>query len=408
MQWSWWVFKFICSGATCLVPVSLWLYDLIFVHSTHELYWFFKICLLGVLTTTPSPNVFVFMSYFSSLLTSGEVNWHHEIKAVRWLGWWTVRAVALGFIWAWAPALSPDSFVVPTQVKSPVSFFPMCKYGTYTVKIWGCNWDTCWKCSPHYGSPQACHEMRCSRALCSGQRKHKWGPAHQVMAMGYTLLSPPETARMLAVMDQLTCHTTSLNLCSSLGDHVLLEASSQVQMNTRPSWEDRVRRWGQGSCLEPYWTFAGIGWGIQRKAYTWTSWVSTALRANLQPSTLALIPFPQEYISHRSRISQVPFFLLVSGMHFVCIANSQISSGLFLMSTKSLPVSAPSGSVYPFSTEWVWLSKSQAQRIRRETKTKANKQKNQTTSLSDLGLNKTGTNDVKVLAAWLNSCPGCW
>ena len=64
-----------------------------------------------------------------------------------------------------------------------------------------------------------------------------------------TLLSPPETARMLAVMDQLTCHTTSLNLCSSLGDHVLPEASSQVQMNTRPSWEKKagVRRWGQQS-----------------------------------------------------------------------------------------------------------------------------------------------------------------
>lgn len=55
------------------------------------------------------------------------------------------------------------------------------------------------------------------------------------LEMGYTLLSPPDTARIFAVMDQLTCHTTSLNLCRSLGDHILPEASSQVQINTRPS-----------------------------------------------------------------------------------------------------------------------------------------------------------------------------
>lgn len=50
-----------------------------------------------------------------------------------------------------------------------------------------------------------------------------------------TLLSPPDTARIFAVMDQLTCQTTSLNLCSSFGDHEFPEASSHVQINTLPS-----------------------------------------------------------------------------------------------------------------------------------------------------------------------------
>lgn len=81
--------------------------------------------------------------------------------------------------------------------------------------------------------------MQNSTMLSSGHSKDKQGPVHHVMKMECTLLSPPETARMLAVMDQLTCHTTSLNLCNSLGDHVLPEVSSQVQMNTRPSWEKK-------------------------------------------------------------------------------------------------------------------------------------------------------------------------
>lgn len=51
-----------------------------------------------------------------------------------------------------------------------------------------------------------------------------------------TLLSPPETASMFPVMDQLTCQTTSLNLWSSLADHVLPAGSSHVQINTRPSY----------------------------------------------------------------------------------------------------------------------------------------------------------------------------
>lgn len=54
----------------------------------------------------------------------------------------------------------------------------------------------------------------------------------------FTLLSPPETARMFPVMDQLTCQTTSLNLCSSLAVHVFPAGSSHVQMKTRPSCRD--------------------------------------------------------------------------------------------------------------------------------------------------------------------------
>lgn len=37
------------------------------------------------------------------------------------------------------------------------------------------------------------------------------------------------------MMDQLTCQTTSLNLCSSFGDQEFPEASSQVQIKTLPS-----------------------------------------------------------------------------------------------------------------------------------------------------------------------------
>ncbi len=49
-----------------------------------------------------------------------------------------------------------------------------------------------------------------------------------------TLLSPPDTARMFPVTDQLTCHTTSLNLCSTFEFHVEL-VPSFVQMITRQS-----------------------------------------------------------------------------------------------------------------------------------------------------------------------------
>lgn len=54
-----------------------------------------------------------------------------------------------------------------------------------------------------------------------------------------TLLSPPDTARIFAVMDQLTCQTTSLNLCSNFGDHEFPEASSHVQINTLPSYKSK-------------------------------------------------------------------------------------------------------------------------------------------------------------------------
>lgn len=50
-----------------------------------------------------------------------------------------------------------------------------------------------------------------------------------------TLLPPPNIARMFTVMGQLTCHTTSLNLCRSLDDHILPEAPWQVQIITRLS-----------------------------------------------------------------------------------------------------------------------------------------------------------------------------
>lgn len=42
------------------------------------------------------------------------------------------------------------------------------------------------------------------------------------------------------MMDQLTCHTTSLNLCSSLAVHVFPAGSSHVQMKTRPSYSGGV------------------------------------------------------------------------------------------------------------------------------------------------------------------------
>lgn len=82
----------------------------------------------------------------------------------------------------------------------------------------------------------------------------------------FTLLSPPETARMFPVMDQLTCQTTSLNLCSSLAVHVFPAGSSHVQMKTRPSCRDSqshtpgsIVRQGQGH--PPHLGAAGDGAG---------------------------------------------------------------------------------------------------------------------------------------------------
>ena len=54
-----------------------------------------------------------------------------------------------------------------------------------------------------------------------------------------TLLSPPDTARMLPVIDQLTCQTTSLNLCSICGSHELL-LPSFIQMITRQSYNNQM------------------------------------------------------------------------------------------------------------------------------------------------------------------------
>lgn len=66
-----------------------------------------------------------------------------------------------------------------------------------------------------------------------------WHAGVRVKAAVLTLLSPPDTARIFAVMDQLTCQTTSLNLCSNFGDHEFPEASSHVQINTLPSYKSK-------------------------------------------------------------------------------------------------------------------------------------------------------------------------
>lgn len=114
-------------------------------------------------------------------------------------------------------------------------------------------------------------------------------PCPPVTENGCTLLSPPETARMLAVMDQLTCHTTSLNLCSSLGDHMLLEASSQVQMNTRPSWEKTGESADGGRNPALISSQSGAILDLCRMVDSVQSMVSTILMVNFQSSTHAFI-----------------------------------------------------------------------------------------------------------------------
>ena len=58
-----------------------------------------------------------------------------------------------------------------------------------------------------------------------------------------TLLSPPETARILPIMDHETCHTTSSKAFNTLYDQLELDDSSVevlrllVQMITRRSCE---------------------------------------------------------------------------------------------------------------------------------------------------------------------------
>lgn len=89
----------------------------------------------------------------------------------------------------------------------------------------------------HWPSMDSFHRVTCRRH----RRRERGGfvlrRSLRQLAQGkpLTLLSPPETARMFPVMDQLTCQTTSLNLCSSLAVHVFPAGSSHVQMNTRPS-----------------------------------------------------------------------------------------------------------------------------------------------------------------------------
>ena len=50
----------------------------------------------------------------------------------------------------------------------------------------------------------------------------------------FTLLSPPDTARILPVTDQLTCQTTSLNWYKMVDVHTLL-VPSLVQIITEQS-----------------------------------------------------------------------------------------------------------------------------------------------------------------------------
>lgn len=54
-----------------------------------------------------------------------------------------------------------------------------------------------------------------------------------------TLLSPPETARILPMADHETCQITSSNTLRTLKDHVSLVDPSRLllQMITRRSWE---------------------------------------------------------------------------------------------------------------------------------------------------------------------------
>jgi len=114
-----------------------------------------------------------------------------------------------------------------------------------------------------------------------------------------TLLSPPDTARMLPVTDQLRCQTTSLNLCSSFGVQLWLEVDtstdqmntwqschpntptrSQLELNIRTeSDEARYRR----VCVtnlptwlsqESSWVFSfGLRTCVQSKNWTLTSWL---------------------------------------------------------------------------------------------------------------------------------------
>ena len=191
-----------------------------------------------------------------------------------------------------------------------------------------------------------------------------------------TLLSPPETARMLAVMDQLTCHTTSLNLCSSLGDHVLPEASSQVQTNTRPSWEKkpRVRRWGRQASpvtSSPSASVLGLFRDRGREPGQTTAKDLLAVSSfdNRFPARHpCLYPFSPEHASGWAGVSQVPFLIPVSGMGFVNTAVSQMFPGTFPHVPSHLLVLVSSSPVLSQRNGYRCL-KSQAQRMRSDQKT---------------------------------------
>lgn len=96
--------------------------------------------------------------------------------------------------------------------------------------------------------------------------------------------------------------------------------------------------WGYPLHLEPYRTFAGMGWGIQHNTQPTPSWVCIAVMANFQPS---IIPLPQEHTSH---------WLSLPGSHThigfkygFYTANSKIFSGFSLCLPSHLLVLAHSG-----------------------------------------------------------------
>lgn len=69
-------------------------------------------------------------------------------------------------------------------------------------------------------------------------------------------------------MDQLTCHTTSLNLWSSLAVQVLPAGSSHVQMKTRPSWEGGAKK-TVNMCSDQLWRSVTVEtmFGITRNSF---------------------------------------------------------------------------------------------------------------------------------------------
>ena len=75
-------------------------------------------------------------------------------------------------------------------------------------------------------------------------------PGSAIQKSEPTLLSPPDTARMLPVTDQLTCHTTSLNLCSTLEVHCELVPSFDHMMTLQSCKKSSGIIY---SCMFPQW-----------------------------------------------------------------------------------------------------------------------------------------------------------